>query len=104
MANDIPNDWRGMGWVMNRYVVEAKWSANSHVVHRVVVRNPVKYRELAWVSFSDGTYLNISVRPAKRYEHVNEIRGYDALIAGCIRENVHSVDLLLDRNAGRVKA
>ena len=81
---------------MKRYILEGEWSGyyghQRHVVHRVIVTKPEKYKDLTWIAYSDGTSLNLSIRPALPRERVKEIHGYDSLISQCLYEKVNRVD------------
>lgn len=81
-----------------RFIVKCFWSGHSssqsHVVHRTVER-PKKAEHLSkvhCVTFSDGTAMNMDVRPCKPRERVKEIKGYSELlnkiwlkgITGCV--------------------
>lgn len=68
-----------------RFVVEAIWSGyhsgQQHVCHRTVeTMFRAGYEKLLWHSFSDGTYLSISVRDAEPRERVERKNGYGALL------------------------
>jgi hypothetical protein len=81
-----------------RYVLEGTWSgytsAQSRIVHRTIVRKPDPYASLSAIRYTDGTALFLSVRPARPREKVQEIHGYDSLIAKCLRHGVDSVAAL----------
>jgi hypothetical protein len=81
-----------------RYVLEGVWSgytsAQSRVVHRTIVRNPIPFEKLTAIRYTDGTALYLSCRPAKPRERVTEIHAYDSLISKCIQHGVSSVSEL----------
>lgn len=90
-----------------RYVLEGIWrgyrSSQDHPVHREVIR-PSQKKFLDWlrntfcIRYTDGTTLELHVRPAKPREKVQEINGYRSLIHDCFYHNVSSVsDLLQSR-------
>jgi hypothetical protein len=80
---------------VTRHIVEGVWSgytsAQSRVVHRTIVRDPKPFEKLTAISYTDGTALYLSCRPALPRERVVEIHGYDSLISKCIRHGVSSV-------------
>ena len=85
---------------MKRYILEGTWSgyraSQRRVCHRVVVTKPERYKNLTWIGYSDGTSLNLTLRPALPRERIKEIHGYDDLIDQCLHENVNRVDDLSD--------
>ncbi len=76
---------------MKRYVVECIWRGyRGQLVpcHRRVIRYKRQVQALSKihsVGFSDNTTMSVTVRPAKPREKVKEIRGYDELLADCVR-------------------
>ena len=88
---------------MKRYILEGYWSGyNSgqrRVVHRQIIRKPVT---LSCIRYTDGTTLDISVRPAKKGERVKEIHGYDSLIRDALMFNKDYVSV--DEIVARKKA
>ena len=84
---------------LKRFVLEGTWSGyhagQRHIVHRVVTRNPAKYRDLSFITFADGTSLDLTLRECQPREKVKEIHGYRELIEKCLRYGVNSVDALL---------
>lgn len=83
-----------------RYVLEGLWrgysSSQDHVVHRQIVpANQKKF--VAWcektfcIRYTDGTTLELSIRPAAFREKVTEKKGYTSLIRDCFYQNVSSV-------------
>lgn len=70
-----------------RYVLEGVWSGytsnQSRPVHRSVVTEKAAktWEKLTGVLFTDGTYLRISVRPARPRENVEIILGYSELLS-----------------------
>ena len=93
-----------------RYVIEGEWSGytsgQQRVVHRTV--HPASFKKLrAWVEksraihFTDGTSLYLRVRDCKPRERVQQIHGYDSLIASCQLHDVHSVAALQQNRAER---
>lgn len=91
-----------------RHVIEGVWSgytsSQSHVVHREVStsRALIEWaRETYAISFTDGTSLNLSVRPCKPRERVIEKHGYTSLIRDCHYYNVTSVAELGDAKRRR---
>jgi hypothetical protein len=83
-----------------RYVLEGTWrgykSSQDAVVHREVVQGNRK-SYLAWlqktfcIRYTDGTTLELNVRPAKPRERVVEKHGYRSLIDDCFHQNVSAV-------------
>lgn len=72
-------EWKG------RFVLEGTWSgysSNPRVVHREVVYNKRAWRlsTLHAIQYTDGTTLNLSLRPAQHLERVEQIFGYSKLI------------------------
>jgi len=81
-----------------RWIVEGEWSgytsSQRHVVHRAVIskRTALAIRmKLGWITYPDGTTLNLSVRPCQPREKVVQIHGYDSLISDCLALGVSSV-------------
>lgn len=85
-----------------RYILEGTWSgyrsSQRRVVHRQVIRKLVS---LSCICYTDGTKLDISVRPAKKGERVKEIHGYTSLIrdALALNKDYVTVDELVKRKA-----
>ncbi|HZZ82028.1 MAG TPA: hypothetical protein VFE62_26245 [Gemmataceae bacterium] len=83
-----------------RYILEGTWSgyhsAQRRIVHRQLFRKPVN---LSCIRYTDGTTLDISVRPAKPRERVKEIHGYTSLVrdALAIGKDYVSVDEIAAR-------
>lgn len=70
---------------MGRYVLEGEWSgyrsSQRRIVHREVISEKrAKDFKLSSIEYSDGTRLDIYVRPAKPRERVSAINGYSSLI------------------------
>ena len=67
-----------------RYILEGEWSgyrsSQRRVAHRVVTKHPKRYEKLKTIRYTDGTTLDLSIRPCKPREKVAEIHGYDSLI------------------------
>lgn len=67
-----------------RYIIEGTWSgyrsSQSRVCHRTVTTRPDQYKGLHTVAFTDGTTMNITLRPCMLRERVKEIHGYDSLL------------------------
>lgn len=68
-----------------RFIVEAQWSGyhsgQQHVCHRTVeTLFRAGYEALGSHSFSDGTYMTITVRDAKPRERVEQKKGYNTLL------------------------
>lgn len=94
-----------------RYVIEGEWSGYTRAQTKIVHREVTTLKYIAeWfeknrcISFSDGTSLHLSVREAKPRERVPEIHGYDQLLDDCRRENVDSVNALVDRRKAKTLA
>jgi len=83
---------------MKRFVLEGEWSGyqsyQRRVCHRTVERNPKPFDKLHSIRFTDGTTLDLSIRPCKPRERVKQIHGYDSLIRKCISQGVSSVEEL----------
>ena len=81
-----------------RFVLEGEWtgywSSQRRVVHRTVTRNPARYEHLTYIAYTDGTALELRLRPCVPREKVTEIHGYDSLIEKCLRHGVCRVDQL----------
>lgn len=83
-----------------RYVLEGTWrgynSGMDRVVHSEVIQGSRKMF-LAWlqktfcIRYTDGTMLELNVRPAKPRERVEEKHGYKSLIYDCFHQDVSSV-------------
>lgn len=94
---------------MARYVLEGLWrgysSSQDRVVHRQVIQS---YRKefIAWlqktfcIRYTDGTTLELTIRPCTPREKVAEKLSYTSLIEDCFYNNVTSVADLPSR--GRV--
>ena len=74
---------------MARYVLAGEWSGYSSSQRRVVHRETINERRRARyegrgrlfaVRFTDGTILELSVRPVRRGEKVETLLGYGSLI------------------------
>jgi hypothetical protein len=89
---------------MSRFVIEGTWSgytsSQRRVVHRTVHKASEK-RLRAWlskhsaISYTDGTFLSLSVRDCKPHERVKGIfDGYGSLIRECVWHDVSSVHAL----------
>lgn len=67
-----------------RTITEGTWSgympAQSRVVHRTVHKGKSPFAQIDSVQFTDGTRLDLTHRPAKPREKVNEIHSYDKLL------------------------
>lgn len=81
-----------------RYVIEGVWSGyvsrQSRVVHREVTKRS-EYAEavekLRSITYTDGTSLALTVRPANPRERVMVNDQYGRLIRDCIRHGVRAV-------------
>lgn len=88
-----------------RYVLEGIWrgyhSSQDRFVHREIVK-PSQKKFLAWlretfhILYTDGTTLELHLRPAKPREKVTAINGYRSLIQDCFYHNVSSVAALME--------
>lgn len=86
-----------------RYVLEGEWSGyhsgQRRVVHCTVIpkyiADQIKEQQLHYISYTDGTSLDLSVREAKPRERITEIHGYDSLIRDCLHYKVSSVSELV---------
>ena len=84
-----------------RYILEGTWSgyasSQSRVVHKVIISEK-KAKEiekhLPSIRYTDGTSLYLRTLPAKKREQVQEIHGYDGLIADCLSQGVNNVEAL----------
>lgn len=70
---------------MARYVLEGEWtgykSSQQRIVHREVISEKrAKNMKLSSIQYSDGTRLEIWIRPAEPRERVKAINGYSSLI------------------------
>lgn len=69
-----------------RFVLEGEWSgytsSQRQIVHREVVtkRRAERLKSLRTIVYTDGTTLNLSLRPAEHREKVKEIKSYSSLI------------------------
>ena len=67
-----------------RFVIEGIWSgyrsSQRKVVHRAVTHLPGRYEHLRTIRYTDGTTLDLTIRPVKPRERVQEIKGYTSLI------------------------
>ncbi len=87
-----------------RFVVEGTWSGYTSNQRRIVHRTVHKASERRlrnWltrhssISYTDGTFLCLSVRDCKPYERVRGIvNGYGSLIRDCVWHDVSSVHAL----------
>lgn len=85
---------------MKRFVLEGIWrgyrSEQDQVVHREVIQGNRK-RYLTWldktfcIRYTDGTTLELNLRPCNYRERVTEKHSYSSLIWGCFNQNVTSV-------------
>lgn len=83
-----------------RYVLEGTWrgytSSQDHVVHREVIQSN-RRQFVAWcqktfcIRYTDGTTLELAIRPCKPRERVVEKNSYKSLIYDCFRHNVTAV-------------
>lgn len=86
--------------MVKRYILEGTWSGyNSgqrRIVHRQIIHKPVS---LSCIRYTDGTTLDIGIRPAKKGERVKEIHGYTSLIRDALMSNKDyvSVDEIIAR-------
>jgi hypothetical protein len=76
---------RDGGHPMKRYVIEGTWSGyhsgQRRVAHReVIAESRAKKFVLTCIRYTDGTTLDITLRPAEYREKVKEISGYRSLI------------------------
>lgn len=66
-----------------RYVVEGMWSgyrsSQTRICHRTVTRYP-EWFKVHTIRFTDGTTLDITVRPCLLREKIKTIDGYSDLI------------------------
>ena len=98
---------------MARFVLEGMWrgyrSSQDQVVHREVVDGSRK-KFLEWarktfcIRYTDGTTLELSVRPCVPRERVAVKKGYTSLIYECFHYNVGSVDALYAAKEASEKA
>lgn len=84
-----------------RFVVEGTWSgyrsSQRRVCHRTVhTKDREKFEALRNIAYTDGTFLELTVRSAKPREKVEAIHGYDDLITKCIKHGVRSVRKLAE--------
>jgi hypothetical protein len=87
-----------------RFVLEGTWrgyrSEQDRIVHREVILSSRK-KYLAWlqktfcIRYTDGTTLELHVRPALPRERVVEKLGYSGLIQDCFHYDVNSVEKLI---------
>lgn len=88
---------------MKRFVIEGRWSGyrsdQARIVHRTV--HKASWKKLrAWaekthaIHYTDGTCLYLTVRDAKPRERVEEVHGYDRLIADCAYHDINNVSEL----------
>lgn len=78
-----------------RFILEGEWSGyrseQRRVCHRTVITNKDDFNNLTSIAFTDGTTLDLTVRPCLPRERVKQIHGYDSLISKCIAHGVSSV-------------
>ena len=71
-----------------RYVIEGMWSgyrsSQAKIVHRTITKYPEQFK-VHTIRYTDGTTLDITVRPCVPREKVKIIHGYDSLIEECNR-------------------
>lgn len=69
---------------MKRFVLEGTWSgyqsSQRRVVHRAVTTHPKRYEKLKTIRYTDGTTLDLTLRPCNPREKVAEYDGYSSLI------------------------
>ena len=63
-----------------RYVIEAEWSRNRKVHYRFVTKNPHAWAGLNSIVFTDGSSLDVSMRPCKPLERVEEIKSVYSIL------------------------
>jgi hypothetical protein len=95
-----------------RYILEGEWSGyhsgQQRIVHRTVISEQrakkINEQKLSCITYSDGTSLDLTLRPAKPRERVKESHGYDSLIDDCLHYKVCSVmDLIAARDSRKVE-
>lgn len=95
-----------------RFVIEGIWNGyrgQRPVVHRSVLtkKQAEQQGKITSITYSDGTTLSLSVRPALPREKVKEIHGYDSLIRDCIRHGMTgfcSVDAIVAKDKAAQEA
>lgn len=74
-----------------RYIVEGEWSGYTsrqrRVCHRKVTTRPKFLGKLQMIRYTDGTTLELSIRPCKKRERVKEIDGYSSLIEKAVMKD-----------------
>jgi len=85
----------------NRFVLEAEWSGyhsgQRRVCHReVLTRQREAFEAIKSVRFTDGTYLEVSVRDAEPNERVQEIKSYTEVLHGAAAKGLtgHAIDVM----------
>ena len=77
--------------MQKRYVLEGEWSgyrsSQRRVAHREVTKYPKRYGTLKTIRYTDGTTLDLSLRPCKPREKVVQILGYCELIEKAVAKN-----------------
>lgn len=82
-----------------RFVIEGTWSGYYSHQRKVAHRDVWSYEPtVRFIRYTDGTTLDITVRPAKKYERVIERHGYDSLIlqAERFKKSYVSVDEIIE--------
>lgn len=86
-----------------RFVVECVWSGyhsgQSRPCHRTVeTYGRDKYEKLHSIRFTDGTYMDVSVRDCAPREKVTEIHGYDRLFDKILAAGLEGSPSVMDVN------
>jgi hypothetical protein len=78
-----------------KYLLIGNWSgykaSQSRDCHIEKIKYPEKYENLKYIRFTDGTYLNLSIRELKPRERIKENKQYYELIRLCLKYKVCSV-------------
>lgn len=99
LKNELNKRMAETSKVKPRYEITGEWSGyNSkqrRIVHREYVKNKdfaEKVKALGFVSYSDGTTLNLKVRQMSYGERKQStINGYGSLIRSCIAKDTNDV-------------
>lgn len=97
---------------MSRFVIEGMWSGyraaqRKPCYRRVVTKRQAEAFKISCVGYSDGTTMDLSVRPCAPREKVQEMRGYDGLLRDFEREGMSgycSVDALMAKQRAKQEA
>ena len=80
-----------------RYVLEC--TQRGRCCHRSVItrKKDIKgYINISNIKFNDGTIMSVNIRPAKYYEKIEEIKGYNALLSKILKQGLSGFVKIVD--------